>query len=152
MDQLINTLIKRYENGALSRRELVGTLALLTLANETASAAEFESSSLNHVSVTVSNLERSVEFYRRVFGLSVESEDRANALVQLKLGRSHLSIRRGDKTGVDHFAIGLDRFNRDAVMADLRRRGATPQDGNGAGLHVLDPDGVLVQLIANPAA
>ena len=76
-----------------------------------------------------------------VFGLSVESEDRANELVQLKLGRSHISIRRRNgPTGVDHFAIGLDRFNRDAVMADLRRRGATPQDGNNAGLHVLDPD------------
>jgi len=152
VEQLINTLIKRYENGALSRRDLVGTLALLTVATETAAAAEFTSSTLNHVSITVSNLERSVEFYRRVFGLSVESEDRANALVQLKLGRSHLSIRRGDKAGVDHFAIGLDRFNREAVMADLRRRGATPQDGNGAGLHVLDPDGVPVQVIANPAA
>ena len=85
--------------------------------------------------------------------LPVESEDRANALVQLKLGRSHLSIRRDNgPTGVDHFAIGLDRFNRDAVMADLRRRGAVPRGGNGAGLHVLDPDGLPVQLIANPAA
>ena len=101
MEQLIGKLLKRYENGALSRRELVGTLALLTLATETASAAEFESSSLNHVSIVVSNLERSIEFYRRVFGLSVESEDKTNELVQLKLGRSHLSIRRRNgPTGV----------------------------------------------------
>jgi catechol 2,3-dioxygenase-like lactoylglutathione lyase family enzyme len=153
VEQLISKLLKRYEDGGVSRRELVGTLALLTLASETASAAEFESSTLNHVSIVVSNLDRSIEFYRRVFGLSVESEDRANELVQLKLGRSHLSIRRRNgRTGVDHFAIGLDRFNRDAVIADLRRRGATPQDGNNAGLHVLDPDGVPVQVIANPAA
>ena len=80
MEQLISKLLKRYENGALSRRELVGTLALLTLATETASAAEFTSSTLNHVSITVSNLERSIEFYRRVFGLSVESENKTNEL------------------------------------------------------------------------
>jgi len=36
------------------------------------------------------------------------------------------------------------------VIADLRARGATPIDGgDGAGLHVADPDGLFVQVIAN---
>jgi len=157
MEQLINTLINRYETGTLSRRELVGTLALLSLAGTSASAApapaEFENISLNHVSIVVGNLDRSVDFYRKTFSLPVQTENRANKLVQLKLGRSHISIHEqaGAKGAVDHFAIGVDRFNRDTVVAELARRGATARDGDGAGLHVVDPDGVLVQVIGNNA-
>jgi len=43
-----------------------------------------------------------------------------------------------------------DLFNKDRVIADLRARGATPIDGgDGADLHVADPDGLFVQVIAN---
>jgi catechol 2,3-dioxygenase-like lactoylglutathione lyase family enzyme len=152
MEQLINTLINRYEKGTLSRRELVGTLALLSIAGGTA-AAELENVSLNHVSIVVANLQRSVDFYRKTFSLPIQTEDRANKLVQLKLGRSHISIheRAGATGAVDHFAIGVDRFNRETVTAELARRGATARDGDGAGLHVVDPDGVLVQVIGNNA-
>ena len=152
MEQVLNGLLGRYERGALSRRDLVGALAVVALTNQSASAAGFESSTLNHVSITVSNLQRSVEFYRNVFGLPVQSENKAAELVQLKLGPSHLSIRRGDgPKGVDHFAIGLDRFNKDSVIADLKARGAVPREDPGAGLHVVDPDGLNVQLIASSA-
>ena len=152
MEQVVNSLLGRYE-GALSRRDPeVGALAVLTLTNQSASAVGFESSSLNHVSITVANLQRSVEFYRTVFGLPIQSENKAAELVQLKLGKSHLSIRRGDGAkGVDHFAIGLDRFNKDSVIADLKARGAVPREDPGAGLHVVDPDGLNVQLIASAA-
>src|SRR5439155_4361109 len=49
---------------------------------------------------------------------------------------------------VDHFAIGVDNFNKDSVTADLKARGATPidQQGGGFGFHVLDPDGFPVQI------
>jgi len=100
MEQLINNLLGHYEKGALSRRELVGTLALLALGSQSVSAAEFESSSLNHVSIVVSNLQRSIEFYQKTFGLPVQSEDKATETVLLKLGKNHLSIRhRAGPTG-----------------------------------------------------
>lgn len=151
MEQEISTLIGRYENGSLSRRELVGALAILAMASDSASAAPagFESAGINHVSVTVSDLNRSVEFYKRVFALQVVPQNGAN-LVQLGVGKTqHLSIRQGSPVGVDHFAIGIERFNKDAVIADLKGRGAVGRDDPGVGFHVNDPDGVQVQLIAN---
>src|SRR6185436_18081485 len=64
----------------------------------------------------------------------------------------HLSIRQGAKPSFDHFAIGIERFNKDAVIADLRARGATPVDGgDGAGLHVADPDGLFSLSLEQPA-
>src|SRR5262249_37263455 len=148
MEQLISNLLKRYETGTLSRRELVGGLSLLALGGASASAAPasapFPKVSLNHVSIQVANLQRSVDFYQKTFGLPVQSENKAQELVQLKLGDGHISLHRHDGPAtVDHFAIGLDPFNRDQVVAALKARGATAQDGGGAGLHVVDPDGVL---------
>ena len=155
MEKLINGLIEGYENGALSRRELVGTLAALSVTGKAAFAAEsgFQSASINHVSVTASNLERSAAFYSRVFNLTRQSRQDPN-LVQLTLGKTaHLSLRQGANPRFDHFAIGVDGFNKDRIMADLRARGAMPIDGgDGAGLHVADPDGLFVQVIGNGTA
>jgi catechol 2,3-dioxygenase-like lactoylglutathione lyase family enzyme len=152
MEDVIHDLLGGYEKGALSRRELIGALAVLAATTQTASAAAagFEGSSINHVSIVVSNLDRSVDWYRRVFGLSVLSENKKNQLVQLKVGKSTLAIRhQNGPTGVDHFAIGLDHFDKAQVIADLKARGAIAIDGGGASVHVLDPDGQNIQLIKN---
>lgn len=155
MEKLINGLIGQYETGTLSRRELVGALAALSVTANTAFAAGtgFQSAGINHVSITASNLQRSVDFYSRAFNLTRQPRNAAN-LVQLNVGtNAHLSLRQGANPRFDHFAIGIQNFNKDRVMADLKARGATPIDGGaGAGLHVADPDGLLVQLIANGGA
>ena len=154
MERFINTLIGRYEEGAMSRRELVGALAALSVTGGSALAAPagFSSAGIHHVSVTCSNLQRTVDFYSRVFNLSRQGQDQPN-LIQLATGKgTHLSIRQGAKPGFDHFAIGIENYNKDSVIADLRARGATPIDGgDGAGLHVADPDGLFVQLIGSAA-
>ena len=71
MEKVIDHLLVSYERGALSRREIVGALAMLTTAAGSAAAAPagFAGSSLNHVSITVSDIERSANFYSRVFAL-----------------------------------------------------------------------------------
>jgi catechol 2,3-dioxygenase-like lactoylglutathione lyase family enzyme len=155
VEKLINGLIGHYENGALSRRELVGALAALSMTGKTAFAAEarFQSASINHVSITASNLQRTVDFYSRVFNLTRQPRPDAN-LVQLAVGRNaHLSIRQGANPRFDHFAIGTEGFDKNRVIADLKASGATPIDGgDGAGLHVADPDGLFVQVIGNGGA
>jgi len=152
MEKLISSLLGQYEKGTLSRRELVGVLAAVGATGWSAAAAQavFQAASINHVSITGSNLQRTVDFYSRVFNLPRQGQAQAN-LVQLAVGKAgHLSIRQGSKPGFDHFAIGIEGFNKDRVIADLRARGATPIDGgDGAGLHVADPDGLFVQVIAN---
>jgi catechol 2,3-dioxygenase-like lactoylglutathione lyase family enzyme len=155
MEALINGLIGKYERGALSRRELVGALAALSVAGNSAFAADagFQSAGINHVSITASNLQRTIDFYTRTFALTRNPGQNAN-LVQLQVGKdAHLSIRQGANPRFDHFAIGIAGYNKDRVIANLRARGATPIDGgDGAGLHVADPDGLFVQVIASGGA
>ena len=50
---------------------------------------------------------------------------------------------------LDHFAIGVDNFNKESVTADLKARGVTPKEEGDAAFHVVDPDGYPVQISAN---
>jgi catechol 2,3-dioxygenase-like lactoylglutathione lyase family enzyme len=146
--QLINDLVTDYERGRVTRRELIQTLALLAAAGASASAAPLKSGSINHVSVLVSDMARSIDFYNRVFGLSVQNEDKANKIARLGSGGKVLvSLRVEPPPGlVDHFAIGVDGFNREAVTKELQSMGLTPRENLEFGFHVKDPDGAHVQI------
>ena len=148
--QLINDLVDGYERGRVTRRELIQALAMLAAAGAgaTASAAPLRSGSINHVSVLVSDMARSIEFYNRVFGLSVQNEDKANKIARLGIGGKVLvSLRVEPPPGlVDHFAIGVDGFNREAVTKELQAMGLTPHENLEFGFHVKDPDGANVQI------
>jgi catechol 2,3-dioxygenase-like lactoylglutathione lyase family enzyme len=146
--QLINDLVNDYERGRVTRRELIQTLALLAAAGASASAAPLKSGSINHVSVLVSDMARSIDFYNRVFGLSVQNEDKANKIARLGSGGKVLvSLRVEPPPGlVDHFAIGVDGFNREAVTKELQTMGLMPRENLEFGFHVKDPDGAHVQI------
>jgi catechol 2,3-dioxygenase-like lactoylglutathione lyase family enzyme len=152
MKNTISKLLTAYETGKMSRRDLVRGLAVLAAGSGTASAAGFQGNSINHVSMFVSNIERSTDFYQRLFGCTVNKRDGNN---QLMFGKNFLVLRPGSPPAkVDHISIGVDKFQKDSVAADLKARGATPidQQGGDFGFHVVDPDGFPVQISANNPA
>jgi catechol 2,3-dioxygenase-like lactoylglutathione lyase family enzyme len=151
MKNTISKLLEAYEKGKMSRRTLIQGLAVLAAGSTAAEAAGFQGSSINHISMQVSNLQRSTDFYQRTFGCTVNKRDGNNQLV---FGKDFLVLRPGNPAGkVDHFAIGVDNFKKESVTADLKSRGVTAidQQGGGAGFHVVDPDGYPVQISANNA-
>src|SRR6266849_3307526 len=95
---------------------------------------------------------RSVEFYGRVYGLSVVNEEKANEIVRLGIGKTILLSLRHDKQNppgvVDHFAFGVDGFNKEAITRELKAQGLTPHENLQYGFYVNDPDGVVVHLIS----
>jgi catechol 2,3-dioxygenase-like lactoylglutathione lyase family enzyme len=150
METIINRLLQRFESGSLSRRQLVQGLAMLATAGSVPAQAQargFQGGFISHVSLSVSDLQRSTEFYQKVFGLAVLSQDKPNEIVRLGLTRTLVSLRRASpKSVVDHFAIGVEKFNRESVTKDLADRGVTPEQNVEAGFHVQDPDGFPVQI------
>jgi catechol 2,3-dioxygenase-like lactoylglutathione lyase family enzyme len=148
VEQAISDLVARYERGRLSRRELIQALALVAAGSTAASAAPLKSASINHTSVLVSDMARSVDFYNRVFGLSVQNEDKANKIARLGIGGKVLvSLRVEPPPGlIDHFAIGVEGFSREAVTKELQSMGVTPRENLEFGFHVKDPDGANVQI------
>ncbi|HEY7302233.1 MAG TPA: VOC family protein [Xanthobacteraceae bacterium] len=151
MESIISNLLAGFEKGSLSRRELVSGLAMLagsaTAAGAQNDIADFKSADIDHVSIQVADLQRSVDFYQKMFGFSVVSQDQPLGIVRLGTNRTLVSLNRQSPAGiVDHFAIGIPRFSKEAAARYVQQRGATPLDDPYAGLHVKDPDGINVQL------
>jgi catechol 2,3-dioxygenase-like lactoylglutathione lyase family enzyme len=152
MESIISNLLSRFEGGALTRRELIRGLALLAAASGTAAAAEpqdtgFKGANIDHISIQVTDLQRSVDFYQKTFGFAVVSQDKPNGIIRLGITKALVSLNHERPAGiVDHFAIGVPKFDRDSITSDLKQRGAAPENDLFAGFHVKDPDGVKVQI------
>ena len=154
MEAIISSLLDRFERGAVTRRELVQGLTMLAAAGGTAGLAQapdspIKAAKIDHVSIQVSDLPRAIAFYQKMFGLTVISEDKPNEIVRLGAGKVLVSLHhKSPYAVVDHFAIGVEKFNKDAVTRELKARGANPEDNLDAGFHIVDPEGINVQIVA----
>jgi catechol-2,3-dioxygenase len=155
MQAMIASLVNRFESGALSRRELIQGLTMLAAGGGTSATAQAPDAAakgvkIDHVSIQVSDLPRSSAFYQKMFGLSVVSEDKPNEIVRFgTAGKVLVSLHHKSPTGlVDHFAIGVEKFNKESVTRELKARGANPEENIDAGFHIKDPEGIGVQIVA----
>jgi catechol 2,3-dioxygenase-like lactoylglutathione lyase family enzyme len=157
MDVIISNLVRRFERGTLTRRELIQGLSALVVAGTGESAAAqngpLQATGIDHTSVLVTDLQRSADFYAKIFGLTPVSEDKANRILRLGTGGAGVdstlvSLRQQSPAGdIDHFAISVKGFNRDTVTQLLKQHGLTPANNIEFGFHVKDPDGAVVQIV-----
>jgi len=155
METIMSDLLTRFENGSLTRRELIQGMAMIAAVSRASPAAPqasvIKGVRIDHVSIQVNDLPRSVDFYEKVFGFSVVSEDKPNEIIRLGTAgttKTIVSLHHKKPTAVvDHFAIGLESFNKDAVTRELKKFGITPDDNLDAGFHIQDPEGMNVQIV-----
>ena len=153
MQSIISDLVARFEKGQLNRRDFVGTLAALA-ASGTAAAApaaqpelDFRTATIDHMSIQVADMQRSAEFYQKMFGFKVISEDKPLGILRLGMTKTLVSLNTERPAAiVDHFAIGVPGFTKEAAARYAMQHGAMPFDDPYAGLHVKDPDGINVQI------
>jgi len=150
MESLIDQLVTGYERGTITRRALIQGLSAVAAAGlgaTTASAAPLRAGSINHTSVLVSDMARSLEWYGRVFGFKILSEDKEHKIARLGINKVLVSLRVEPPAGqIDHFAIGVENFNKEAVTKELQGMGLTPSENIEYGFYVRDPDGAPVQI------
>ncbi len=163
----IEELVGRFEARTLSRRELVATLAGLVAAGASSASAQPASGAvtqiaqgrtINHVSLAVTDVERSAAFYSKLLGLKEVSRP-GNGGINLGLGTSFLGVYKLANPGtVNHFCIGVDEFDPDAMAEKLKQQGIqatvdrNPANRTSGGdqLYFNDPiDKTRVQLGAN---
>lgn len=152
MDSIITDLVARFDRGSLSRRDLIQGLTVLAAAGGAAQASAqttpFKPSRIDHISIQVTDMARSREFYEKIFGLKVLSEDKENEIVRMGVTKIIVSLHRKAPVGiVDHFAIAIDDFDRDAVTAELAKHGLMPEQNLDYGFYVRDPEGIPVQIV-----
>jgi len=152
METVISDLVRRFEKGALSRRQLVKGLTLLAAAgaasNTRSQQAPFVSTGIDHISIQVDDLAPSIAFYQDIFGLAILNQDVDNEIVRMGVSRVIVSLHRKAPTRlVDHFAIAIEDFDRDEVTSALAEHGLTPAQNLDYGFHVRDPAGIPVQIV-----
>ena len=152
MSQQLDQLLQQYEHGRLSRRELLGALALLVAATSSSTAAPVgKVASFNHVSVFVPDVQKSVAFYQEVFGLPILTRQEPG--INLNCGAGFLGIyplpANATASRIDHLCLGLENFDAEAVLKQLTERGVKGSirlRGETKELYFTDPDGIRVQL------
>src|SRR5262245_10767465 len=92
---------------------------------------------INHVTLSVSDVKRSVDFYQGLFGMPIISRQGMTTNLQIGAGPQFLGIASAGSSApaINHLCLGVDDFNVDRITGILRQRGLTNADvaGNAGG-------------------
>ncbi|MGO4329705.1 VOC family protein [Cupriavidus sp. 2TAF22] len=127
---------------------------------------------IDHLVLRSADVPALLRFYVEVLGCSVEREQPAFGLTQLRAGSGLIDLvtldgplGRAGGAGpgaqghnLDHFCLRVDPFDADALGTHLRAHGVEPgpvemrfgAEGKGPSIYVRDPDGNVVELKGPP--
>ena len=155
MDTEISKMVKAYEDGRLTRRQLVTHLAalfaMLGASNPVDSEVEekqgtFQATGLNHIALAVTSVERSRDFYEKHLGLEVVREAIPSNCF-LSCGNQFVALFRSAQPGMDHYCYSIEDYDQRAAAEKLRAEKLEPSLA-GNRIYFRDPDGLRVQLSA----
>lgn len=156
MHDSIENLVTLFETNAIDRRGFIQSLMLLAVSPTVgyAQVQRLNANSMNHVTLAVSDPERSREFYASVLNMSVVSRQPASPVtgagINMGAGDSFLGLYPLENPGrIDHFCLGVDDYEIEETAEKLREVGVAPViRKDRPELYFKDPDGITVQLSA----
>jgi catechol 2,3-dioxygenase-like lactoylglutathione lyase family enzyme len=126
---------------------------------------------LSHMTLTVSDRKRSLEFYQGLFGWPVQHNQGTSTGIRIGSGPQYVSLSQGGpnaKPGINHICMTVDGWEVNRIMEALARHGVAKTENAAAGsmktwvrmrgedaggakegtpeLYVNDPDGIRFQL------
>jgi catechol 2,3-dioxygenase-like lactoylglutathione lyase family enzyme len=110
---------------------------------------------VDHVLLLVSNLERSLPYYRQLYGQSAERPRDAHGRVWFQLERDTRiglqQVATGEKPTIAHYAIKVAAFDRNALTTRLRELSAEilPSPDEPEVVRFRDNNGIIVELRAS---
>ena len=164
----VERLVCCFERGAISRRELIAGLGALLAAPAAATGAVVRRSvpqpgqpapipvaGLDHIALRVSDLTRSIAFYRDHLGGRIRSQSSNSTFLDVGshwvalFGRGAVSTGyEATQPGVDHISFHSSKHRSLAErMGVLRDHGLDPVSPPGSDrVYFRDPDGIILQL------
>jgi catechol 2,3-dioxygenase-like lactoylglutathione lyase family enzyme len=156
MEHIIAKLLQDFEQGKMNRRQLIQSLAMAATAASAAAPARaaespFKAIAVNQISYQVKDYKVTRDFYAGLFGMEVKQDDDRRQCY-LAFGDTFLLPRNGRPDGknpppyVDHIAYTIEKWDKDAVKAELEKHGLKPTPDTDDSFHVRDPDGFNLQI------
>ena len=154
----------------ISRRQMLLTLPALAVAPkvwaQTMARAPIAAKYFNHFMLSVSDVQRSVDFYQGLFGMPIQARQGSAVLLRVGSGPQYLGLTPAGSSppSINHIGLAVDGFNADRVVAALTANGVTKASAGDPGLaggpmkvrqtmrgntpevFVGDPDGLIIQL------
>jgi catechol 2,3-dioxygenase-like lactoylglutathione lyase family enzyme len=130
-------------------------------------APGFRIGGIDHIVLRVRDVARALEFYRDMLGCTLEREQRALGLTQLRAGRSLIDLVSADgplgqrasargplAPNMEHFCLSIEPFDEEALRAHLAAHGVEAgegavrygAEGEGRSIYLEDPDGNRIEL------
>ncbi len=136
-----------------NRREILTILGAGSLAGSAAYAADgaspFQFGGLEHVTITVADLDKSVAFYSRIFGNTVLKEKHSKRHY-IQMGPNYLALDplgNGHKArGGNQFCLSVANFQVADVKRSLDTLGVPHKESAIEGVVIPDRDGILTEL------
>jgi len=136
---------------ALGTLPLLGTLPALALAPRVlaqSGAPALRVRGLSQLTLTVSDVARSLAFYQGLFGMPIQARQGSTVFLRVGSGPQFLALRpaaTGEAPSISSFGVGVEGFAADRVMRILQERGAMPSAA-GATITATEPSGIKFQL------
>jgi catechol 2,3-dioxygenase-like lactoylglutathione lyase family enzyme len=166
MSSMLDSLFDQYESGKMTRRHLVQALTALVLpatvlAQDGAPAPEpiVRGLGVNHVGLTVADIDRSFVFYQKLFGVTKGwPATNTGTGIHLDFPTGYISVDSvAEQKGViTHFSVSIDHIDQDSAkrladkinseLPDAKARAAFQANDGVSTVNLLDPDGFHVQI------
>lgn len=156
MENMIAKLLDDFDHGRMTRRQLIKSLAVVAAAaaGTTPVLGEnsrgFKAVAVNHISYQVNDYAKTRDFYADLLGMRVvgDTGTQCNLIIG---GTNTFVIPRNAPQGsapphVDHIAYTIENWDKNAVKAELERRGLNPQPDTENSFHIKDPNGFDLQI------
>jgi catechol 2,3-dioxygenase-like lactoylglutathione lyase family enzyme len=110
--------------------------------------AVFRSKGIDHILLNVTDPEKSAAFYEKILGPVTQ---RNNNRIWFQAGTGRIGLLKtpaGEKAGVNHYCVSVEKFDYDAAVKKLQQAGVkldTPEIAGSPDLR--DPDGYRVQIM-----
>ena len=155
MENMVAKLLEDFEQGRMTRRQLIKSLALIAAAARATPASEekskgFKAVAVNHISYQVNDYAKTRDFYADLLGMEVVGDTGTQCSLILG-GTNTFVIPRNAPPGatpprIDHIAYTIENWETNAVKTELERRGLNPRPDTENSFHIKDPNGFDLQI------
>ena len=118
-----------------------------------------KTSGFHHIQISVTDIERSLQFYTGLFGMEIAFRDGDLVFLRTPGANDLLTLRPTDERvspdgeGMQHFGFNIKAEDFEAALAEVKQSGAeilsTGRHGGAQGslyAYIKDPDGYTIEL------
>lgn len=144
----LETILDRYRDGGLTRRQALTALASVVAAGATSTRAQspatLKALGINHLALRVTDVAAMRDFMKRHFAMRTIREF-GDQRCFLQSGEHFVALFRGSKPGLDHTCFTVAGYDPDATKKVLADAGLRPRQQENR-LYFEGPEGFTFQV------